>query len=93
MSHFQYHVLKWLPIFCQIELRSVASMFRYYHQEGCLLLYLPILYGQQHSYQTHCREYFDSVDLQTPKDIFVLQLPPGGTLYLHLYMIVAISIL
>ena len=33
------------------------------------------------------------VDLQAPKDIFVLRLPPGGTPYLRLYMIVVLSIL
>ena len=64
-DHISMHrnALKWLPISCQIKLRSVAAMSHYYRQKGCLLLYPPILYGQQHSYRTRCREYFASVDL------------------------------
>ena len=64
-NHISMHrnALKWLPISYQIKLRSVAAMSRYYRQKGCLPFHPPILYGWQHSYWTHCREYFASVDL------------------------------
>jgi len=54
-DHVSSH--RWELGWLSIQLQSVAAMYRYYKYKEVLQLDPPIVFGRQHSYDTHCGDF------------------------------------